>query len=102
MKALEELHAVGFEPKVLITVTKIGLPDLEKLLSLLIEKGVTRVNISPLRRIGRADGQAELCVRSAETRRAVRQVRKRCLPDQPPLVDPPKPGRLSNCGAAFA
>src|SRR5712692_6440093 len=38
VRALEYYYAVGFEPKVLITITSQSLPDLEALLCFLIEK----------------------------------------------------------------
>lgn len=60
--AIEALVEVGFSPKVLITVTSTGLPDLEELLLRLVGMGVTRININDFRPIGRGARRRELSV----------------------------------------
>lgn len=98
MRALEYYYAVGFEPKVLVTITSIGLPDLEELLCLFIEKKITRINLNGFRPIGRGKGHWEWTVKPEEIRAAVRRAWKQCFPDQPVPPDPPEPGACSNCG----
>jgi hypothetical protein len=44
-RALEIYCSVGFEPKVLVTLTSQSLPDLEELICLLMEKKFTRTNL---------------------------------------------------------
>jgi radical SAM protein with 4Fe4S-binding SPASM domain len=98
MRALETLYAVGFEPKVLVTVTTQSLPDLEELLCFLIEKKITRINLNGLRPIGRGKGRREWQVKPDQIQVAVRRAWTRCYPDQPTPPDPPGPESCSNCG----
>jgi len=98
MRALEYYYAVGFEPKVLVTITSISLPDLEKLLCLLIEKKITRINLNSFRPIGRGAGHWEWTVKPEEVRAAVRRAWERCYPNQSVPPDPPEPDACSNCG----
>lgn len=95
IRALDCFYAVGFEPKVLVTVTSMSLPDLEELLCFLIEEGITRINLNGFRRIGRGWGHCEWLVKPEEVRAAAHRVRERCCPDQPP---PPEPAAGTNCG----
>ena len=53
MAALDTYYSVGFEPKALITVTAVTLPDLEELISLLLDHGIRRINVNQFRPIGR-------------------------------------------------
>src|SRR5574341_532602 len=46
VRALEYYYTVGFEPKVLVTLTSASLPDLEELLCFLIRKKITRINLN--------------------------------------------------------
>jgi MoaA/NifB/PqqE/SkfB family radical SAM enzyme len=70
--ALERLHAAGFEPKALVTVTADTLPDLPALVALLRARGITRVNVNPLRAIGRGAGLVHLRPRRADVAAALR------------------------------
>lgn len=98
MRALEYFYADGFEPKVLVTITSISLPDLEELLCLLIKKKFTRINLNSFRPIGRGKGYSEWAVKPEDVRTAVRRAWQRCYPDQPTPPEPPEPEACSNCG----
>jgi radical SAM protein with 4Fe4S-binding SPASM domain len=98
MRALETFHAVGFEPKVLLTVTAYSLPDLEELLYFLIKKKFTRINLNSFRPIGRGKRHWEWTVSPAEVRAAVQRAWAGCYPDQPMPPEPPQPESCSNCG----
>jgi MoaA/NifB/PqqE/SkfB family radical SAM enzyme len=98
VRALECLYVVGFEPKVLVTVTSQSLPDLETLLCFLFRKKITRINMNGFRPIGRGKGHWEWRADPQEIRVAVRRAWQRCYPDQPPLLDVPESEACSNCG----
>lgn len=98
MRALEYYYAVGFEPKVLITVTSISLPDLTELLCLLYRKNITRINLNGFRQIGRGTKHHELVANPFEVRAAVKEAWNRCYPDQPQPPDPIEPNICTNCG----
>jgi MoaA/NifB/PqqE/SkfB family radical SAM enzyme len=98
MRALETYYAVGFEPKALVTITSVGLPDLEELLVLLIRKGISRVNLNGFRPIGRGKGHDEWRAQRSAVRDAVRRAWTRCYPDQPLPPEPPEPAIQSHCG----
>lgn len=55
--ALELLWNEGFEPIVLVTVTRRSLPGLEALLELLVERRFTRIHVNAARPLGRARGE---------------------------------------------
>jgi MoaA/NifB/PqqE/SkfB family radical SAM enzyme len=59
ISALHAFYSVGFEPKALVTVTARTLPDLEQLISLLLQSGIRRININRFRPIGRGAGQED-------------------------------------------
>ncbi len=98
VKALEYLHAAGFEPKVLVTVTSVSLPDLAELLLFLIQKGITRVNINLFRSIGRGRGHREWIVQPGEVYVAMQKAQKRCSQDRSVSLQFPDPLRYPNCG----
>lgn len=98
LNALECFHKIGFEPKALITLTSQSLPDLEALLCLLAERGITRVNLNTLRLIGRARRNTAWQVDPAEVHAAVDRAWARCYPQQPPPPAPPAPTARINCG----
>ena len=75
MRALEIYYSVGFEPKVLVTVTSQSLPDLEELICLLIEKKLTRINLNGFRPIGRGRTHWELMVNPDDVRETLKRVR---------------------------
>jgi MoaA/NifB/PqqE/SkfB family radical SAM enzyme len=75
MFAFDNYYSVGFEPKALITVTAITLPDLEQLLSFLVERGIRQINVNQFRPIGRGAGHEQWRVE----RRAVEEVILRVL-----------------------
>lgn len=97
LHALDCYHAVGFEPKALVTVTSHSLPDLEDLLCLLIDRGMTRVNLNLFRPIGRGRRHTEWLVSQADVRAAVQRAWARCCPDQPPPPQP-EPAPCTSCG----
>ena len=96
--ALECYYAVGFEPKVLVTLTSLSLPDLEELLCFLIQKKISRINLNGFRPIGRGKGHWEWRADSKEVRAAVRRAWERCYPDQPAPPDLPEPEAQCHCG----
>jgi MoaA/NifB/PqqE/SkfB family radical SAM enzyme len=98
MRALEYYYAVGFELKVLVTITAMSLPDLEDLLCLLIEKKITRINLNGFRPIGRGTGHWEWAAQPEEVRAAVRRAWERCYPDRTMPPEPPLPETQPNCG----
>jgi radical SAM protein with 4Fe4S-binding SPASM domain len=98
VRALETLYAIGFEPKVLVTITAQSLPDLGELLCFLIERKITRINLNGFRLIGRGKGHWEWQVKPAEVQAAVQRAWARCYPDQPVPPDPPESESCSNCG----
>ena len=98
VRALETYYAVGFEPKVLVTVTSYGLPDLQELLYFLIKKKITRINLNAFRPIGRGKKKWELTANPSDVRSAVQRAWTRCCPDQLPPPEPPTPKLCSNCG----
>jgi MoaA/NifB/PqqE/SkfB family radical SAM enzyme len=86
--AFENLYAVGFEPKALVTVTSYTLPDLEELLCLLLRKKITRININPFRAIGRGRKHADWLVSQTEIRAAVARAWARSFPGKPAPSEP--------------
>ncbi len=60
LRAIDTLYDVGFEPKVLITLTSVAEPDLEKLISLLLSRGIRRINVNEFKAIGRGAKRADL------------------------------------------
>ncbi len=98
MRALECYYAVGFEPKVLVTITAMSLPDLEELLCLLIEKKITRINLNGFRPIGRGAGHWEWRAQTEAVREAVRRAWERCYPNESAPPEPPEPETQTNCG----
>jgi MoaA/NifB/PqqE/SkfB family radical SAM enzyme len=97
MRALELFYSVGFEPKVLITVTAHSLPDLEQLLFLLIEKRITRINLNVFRPIGRGRGRLQWQVGPEQVRAVARRAWSRAFSTAPP-PDSPEIEAQSNCG----
>ena len=77
MRALEIYYSVGFEPKVLVTVTAQSLPDLEELLCLLLEKKLTRINLNGFRPVGRGRGHWELMVNPDDVREVLRKAEEK-------------------------
>lgn len=98
MRALECFYAVGFEPKALVTITAMSLPDLEELLCLLIERKITRINLNGFRPMGRGAGHGEWQAHPATVREAVRRAWARCYPDVTALPEPLEPEAQTNCG----
>ena len=98
VRALETYYAVGFEPKVLITLTSATLPDLEELLCFLIQKKFTRINLNGFRPIGRGKGHDEWRADPEAVRAAVRRAWARSYPDQPAPPEPPEPETQCHCG----
>src|SRR5688572_14516140 len=71
LQALDVYYRVGFEPKVLVTVTAHTVPDLEELLVLLIERKLTRINLNAFRPIGRGRGHPEWSAPTEQIRAAI-------------------------------
>lgn len=98
MRALGCYYAAGFEPKVLVTITALSLPDLEELLCLLVQKKITRINLNGFRLVGRGHGHGELMANNDQIRAAVRRAQARCYPDQAVPPDAPELETQANCG----
>jgi MoaA/NifB/PqqE/SkfB family radical SAM enzyme len=98
IRALETYYSVGFEPKVLITVTSESLPDLEELLCFLIQKKLTRINLNNFRPIGRGKGHREWMAETSKARESIRRAWARCYPDRPAPLDPPDVDCHTHCG----
>ncbi len=101
VRALDDYYAVGFEPKVLITVTSQSLPDLEELLCFLMKKKITRINLNPFRPIGRGRGHWKWRAKPTQVRAAVQRAWQRCYPDQPMPAEPASPAMPHNCGVGY-
>jgi MoaA/NifB/PqqE/SkfB family radical SAM enzyme len=97
VRALDSCYAVGFEPKVLITVTSQSLPDLEDLLCFLVKRKFTRINLNSFRPIGRGRGYQEWQVNKQAVRDAVLRAWECCFPGQS-LPEPPEDAVQHNCG----
>ena len=98
MRALETYYSVGFEPKVLVTVTSQSLPDLEELICLLIEKKFTRINLNGFRPIGRGREHWELMVQPGDVNAVVRRARERCYPKEEMTPSSIEVEPQTNCG----
>jgi MoaA/NifB/PqqE/SkfB family radical SAM enzyme len=98
VRALEYFYAVGFEPKVLVTITSVSMADLEELLYFLISKKITRINLNGFRPIGRGKGHFEWMANQKEIQAAVRRAWERCYPNQPAPPDPPEIESQCHCG----
>jgi MoaA/NifB/PqqE/SkfB family radical SAM enzyme len=98
VRALETYYAVGFEPKVLVTVTRESLPDLEDLLVFLFDRQIRRVNVNPFLPIGRGSSHGDWQVDAAAVTAAIQRANARCFPDR--LLPPPRrpPNGCLNCG----
>jgi MoaA/NifB/PqqE/SkfB family radical SAM enzyme len=79
MVALRHLANAGLETKVLITVTRHTLPNLEDLIVFLIENGATRIKLNEFRPVGRAAGKEDWLVGTAETQEVVAHAWRRAL-----------------------
>ena len=66
VEALAILQEAGFEPKVLVTVTRDTLAGLPALIDWLASRGLTRVRFNPVRLTGRAASNPALAVSPAE------------------------------------
>ena len=96
--ALETLHAEGFEPKALVTVTSATLPDLEELICFLHERKITRINLNLFRPIGRGSGHSELMVRPSDVHAAVLRAWERSHSCEPAPPELPKMEMQGHCG----
>jgi MoaA/NifB/PqqE/SkfB family radical SAM enzyme len=98
LRALECYYAVGFEPKVLVTVTSVSVPDLEELLVLLVGRKLTRINLNGFRPIGRGRGHDEWAADAQQVREAARRAWRRCYPERPLPPEPPAQAAQAHCG----
>jgi len=98
MRALDLYREVGFDPKVLITVTRQTLPDLEAFLIFLIERRFISINVHWFRPIGRGKGHDEWSVAGPEIRESIRRAVARFGADQAPSVDSDEVGSKCHCG----
>lgn len=98
VRALDTCYAVGFEPKVLVTVTAQSVPDLEELLCFLMQRKITRINLNPFRPLGRGRGHSDWRVPQAAVRAAVQRAWQRCFPGRPLPPEPPEVAVQHQCG----
>lgn len=98
VRALDIYGSLGFEPKVLITVTSLSLPDLEDLIGVLARRGIRRITINVFRPVGRGAGHRSWVVEGAPVREAVHRAWQRLYPDAPSPVDTSEPEHATNCG----
>lgn len=99
LRALEIFYAQGFEPKVLITVTRKSLPDLEELVCYLVSRKFTRLNVNLFRPIGRGAEHREWLVFAGEVGEVLDRAWKRCYPDRKHQPLPPEiEDAPCNCG----
>lgn len=96
MRAIETYYSVGFEPKVLITVSKQSVPDLDELLQVLAAKGITRINLNGFRPIGRGYRRWDWRADPTQTREAVERARLRA--GGRPITEPLEEATQSHCG----
>ena len=97
VQALETYHSVGFEPKVLVTLTAHVLPDLEELLCFLLQRKFTRIHLNNFRPIGRGRGHLEWRPDQEKVHDAIRRAWARCYPERPPLLETPDVGGDTHC-----
>ncbi len=99
LRALDTCYAVGFEPKVLVTVTWQSLPDLEDLLCFLVkEKKITRIDLTPFRPLGRGRGYRGWQVNEKAVCDTVQRAWERCFPRQSIPPEPPEVMLQHHCG----
>jgi MoaA/NifB/PqqE/SkfB family radical SAM enzyme len=97
-RAFEHLQAAGFEPKVLVTLTSETVRDIEPLVEMLLEKGITRINLNPFRPIGRGAAHANWGVDADLAAQAVTRAWRRRFPDGRSAHKDAKAERNPNCG----
>lgn len=98
IRALDTLYALGFEPKVLVTVSTHTMPDLEELIYFLTTRKLTRITINSLRTIGRAAGRCDWQADPEHVEQAVARAWRRCFPDRPSPHERVTVSTARNCG----
>lgn len=101
LKALEYLYAVGFEPKVMVTVTPGSLPDLTDLLCLLAERNITRISLHHVRTIGRGRRYRGWRPEADELTAAMRVAWQRCYPGRPASFESDAAARPTCAAGSF-
>lgn len=99
MRALDVYRAAGFDPKVLVTVTRQTLPDLEELLLFLILRGYASINLHKFRPIGRGEGHEEWCVDEPEIKQSIRRASARLGSGEVRVTGPGDEDLQQHCGA---
>ena len=98
LRALDHFYEVGFEPKVLITVTSESLPDLEELVTFLIRRNISRFNVNGFRPIGRGEGQWKWRIDSSQIETVLRRAWERADVQQPFPASSSVEQQQSHCG----
>ena len=99
ISALETLRDVGFEPKVLVTLTSTNLGDIEPLVELLLQKKITNINFNGFRQIGRGAKLDWLRADKKSTRDVLARVWERVNSDLSHPIDAvEQPDCQSHCG----
>ncbi|MEZ5941763.1 MAG: radical SAM protein [Planctomycetaceae bacterium] len=80
MRALNYLLEVGFEPKVLMTITAHNVNGLEELICYLFRNNFTRLSFNNFRPIGRGENQWEWRANPESIRQALKRAWHRCYP----------------------
>jgi len=101
LRALENLYAVGFEPKAMVTVTPPGLPDLVDLLCLLTERNITRISLHRVRPLGRGRRYRQWRPESADLTAAMRLAWEHCYPGRPASFEPDAHARPTCAAGSF-
>lgn len=97
--ALRLLHEVGFEPKVLVTVTSESLDGLEEFLCLLLENGYLKINLNLFRPLGRGLLHPEWTTPLDDVRQRARRAWERSFPDIKIPERRERPADIAHCGA---
>lgn len=99
MRALYICANTGLKHKVLITVTRKSIADLENLLIYLITQGFTKIKINRVRRIGRSLSHPDWCVSEKEIKSVLTKVWTRFNPISSILKENNRKENFYHCGA---
>lgn len=98
MGAIDLFRTAGLEPKIMITVTRHSLPDLDELIRVLICNGITRINVARFRPFGRGLSRPDWSVSRQEIAVAVEKAWHRIHPSHPPPANCAPVGFQRTCG----
>ena len=96
--AVDCLLGAGVNPKVLVTVTSVSLPELEELVRFLVARGVRQVNINGFRPIGRGAGRGDWAVTREDMQPAFQRFWDKSFSSHGKLPDNMNSEPQFNCG----